>query len=820
MKFFSITPLILFLTLAGVGWGQEGKNANPSPKGAVIVVAFKQPVLFFQASGIPSSKKIEIGSILFEGKSAMVGKGGSLTLLLSNGTLVTMESETKMKIGLFEQEPFNSANLKVSDLEGEPSNSKVEIDLEFGALVVKTKKLKRNSSFAINSEAGTAGVRGTEFQLSQAPGSGIQLDVTESTVAFTPPGGQSVPVSQGQGLDVSASGVVSSRPVNPVVAQNVSAKNESATQASGEVSLGSVSDAMTEATTTASEPAGESSLFDSSSETSDSSESESSDPVPAEPVVEEPMSDEPTPAEESSDDSSESSESGESSETGEASSESSSSESDSGDSGPPTDSESATPSEPAPESSSTASSTSDLELPAAEPATGMVDDVLEQNPDAKETRQSGKTSTFASRLSELSLDAGQMEKFYTLSESSQNSILNLETDIILRLLSLQDFGTARADVLFSYAADTRSLLFQLENIPLLAVLDQAIDESLLLASIDDAGISASQSSEFPEELTLTEVQQKVLLLGNELRATGNLEIFEEIQKLSDGVWTEDWIQVAQVGNQLSQDYDFRKDLATLQALEGTEALANPFFVEVSTLYDTLMLDQIDGGSNPAVVGGSTLTFGAESYDLSALLGDKSSLLLGASDSLILGGQIIFNSVSGTDPRILAVSGGTIQVGVDTSIQSVVGDLVLSARQDILLQNTSLESAREVAIRSLRDLQLNEVTIQASSLVHLKASGYLDVDGLQLSQSLPSLIMEATTIRLSDVDFPSATSVQLNSLKGPIDGSYPNFGTSIPVSEQLGRVNFLQNVTSGGNPLTDRSSFDQFGSNISIGKTTP
>tara|TARA_B100001248_G_scaffold248069_1_gene220050 strand:- start:2287 stop:4749 length:2463 start_codon:yes stop_codon:yes gene_type:complete len=820
MKFFSITPLILFLTLAGVGWGQEGKNANLSPKGAVIVVALKQPVLFFQASGIPSSKKIEIGSILFEGKSAMVGKGGSLTLLLSNGTLVTMESETKMKIGLFEQEPFNSANLKVSDLEGEPSNSKVEIDLEFGALVVKTKKLKSNSSFAINSEAGTAGVRGTEFQLSQAPGSGIQLDVTESTVAFTPPGGQPVPVSQGQGLDVSASGVVSSRPVNPVVAQNVSAKNESATQASGEVSLGSVSDAMTEATTTASEPAGESSPFDSSSETLDISESEFSDPTPAEPAVEEPMSDEPAPAEESSDDSSESSESGESSQTGEASSESSSSESDSGDSSPPTESESTASSEPAQESSSSASSSTDLELPAAETATGMVDDVLEQNPDAKETRQSGKTSTFASRLAELSLDAGQMEKFYTLSESSQNSILNLETDIILRLLSIQDFGMTQADVLFSYAPDTRSLLFQLENIPLLAVLDQAIDESLLLASIDDAGISASQSSELPEELTLTEVQQKVLLLGNELRATGNLEIFEEIQKLSDGVWTDDWIQVAQVGNQLSQDYDFRKDLATLQALEGTEALANPFFVEVSTLYDTLLLDQIDGGTNPAVVGGSTLTFGAESYDLSPLLGDKSSLLLGASDSLILGGQIIFNSVSGTDPRILAVSGGTIQVGVDTSIQSVVGDLVLSARQDILLQNTSLESAREVAIRSLRDLQLNEVTIQASSLVHLKASGYLDVDGLQLSQSLPSLIMEATTIRLSNVDFPSATSVQLNSLKGPIDGSYPNFGTSIPVSEQLGRVNFLQNVSSGGNPLTDRSSFDQFGSNISIGKTNP
>ena len=51
----------------------------------------------------------------------------------------------------------------------------------------------------INFEAGSAEIQGTEFQLSQNAGSGMQLDVTESTVSFTPPGG-SVPVSQGQGL--------------------------------------------------------------------------------------------------------------------------------------------------------------------------------------------------------------------------------------------------------------------------------------------------------------------------------------------------------------------------------------------------------------------------------------------------------------------------------------------------------------------------------------------------------------------------------------------------------------------------------------------
>ena len=50
-----------------------------------------------------------------------------------------------------------------------------------------------------------------------------------------------------------------------------------------------------------------------------------------------------------------------------------------------------------------------------------------------------------------------------------------------------------------------------------------------------------------------------------------------------------------------------------------------------------------------------------------------------------------------------------------------------------------------------------------------------------------------------------------------DGKYPNFGTSIPNAEQIGRVNFIKNVSSGGNLMNNRQSFDQFGGNISIGK---
>ena len=64
----------------------------------------------------------------------------------------------------------------------------------------------------------------------------LQLDVTESTVSFTPPGGQPTMVAQGQGLDVTSTGALNIRPVNPETAQNITTTNETATQASGDVS--------------------------------------------------------------------------------------------------------------------------------------------------------------------------------------------------------------------------------------------------------------------------------------------------------------------------------------------------------------------------------------------------------------------------------------------------------------------------------------------------------------------------------------------------------------------------------------------------------
>ena len=119
---------------------------------------------------------------------------------------------------------------------------------------------------------------------------------------------------------------------------------------------------------------------------------------------------------------------------------------------------------------------------------------------------------------------------------------------------------------------------------------------------------------------------------------------------------------------------------------------------------------------------------------------------------------------------------------------------------------------------MRDISLENAGIGADSIATIKASRNLNADGLTFSRSVSSILMEATTIRLSNANFPLNSAVRLNSLKGPLDGKYPNFGSSIPAADQIGRVNFIKNASSGGNRLNTCQAFDQYGQNITIGKS--
>ena len=362
------------------------------------------------------------------------------------------------------------------------------------------------------------------------------------------------------------------------------------------------------------------------------------------------------------------------------------------------------------------------------------------------------------------------------------------------------------------------MILGLEDIALITLLEQGIDEELIVAALSPESVALSSSANLPTESATSAMDEKVLALGDSLRESGNTEIYNEVLELAGGELTDEWIRVAEVANSLTAEFYIEDGmLPSANDFSGREALSNPFFEEISSLYDVLENDLMVAGDNPAIIGGSSLTVYGGSYDLSDSLGTADSLLIAASDSFNVFGDIQFTNNGPSGNRVVIMSGDTISPREGSTLTSALSDLVVATRGDVLLKDSRLESAREVAIRSLRDIKLEQTSLLSNSLVYIKAAQDLDVDGLDLSQSLPNLIMEATTIRLSNVDFPSATQVQLNSLKGAIDGKYPNFGSSIPVSEQLGRVNFIENVKSGGNLLMDRAAFDQYGGNINIGK---
>ena len=70
------------------------------------------------------------------------------------------------------------------------------------------------------------------------------MDVAESVVAFSPSGGgPMISISTGNGLDSTATGTVSQRPISVNASQAISAKNSSATSLSANVPLATVGEA-------------------------------------------------------------------------------------------------------------------------------------------------------------------------------------------------------------------------------------------------------------------------------------------------------------------------------------------------------------------------------------------------------------------------------------------------------------------------------------------------------------------------------------------------------------------------------------------------
>ena len=717
-------------------------NGQEKQSGALIVADMQGDVQFLDGQGkTVEAGKIGPGDILPLDHSAVTGQPGKIIFILSNGTLMTLTENTKMKVRTFEQVPFDPGGKKLKDLENEPSQSKVEIDLDMGSLIIKTKKLDKASSFDINSPVGVAGIRGTEFQMQSNPGAGIQLDVTESTVAFTPPGGgQAMPVGQGNGLSVSQAGVPTPRPINPVVAQTISITNQVATQVTANVSLNVVSGAMNEAT----------------AESQSSSESEEGE--------------------------------------GEGEGDGEGDDSDSGDS----------ESSEGGDDSSASSDSGDISGAA-----------LENNADALQARKTGKVSAMSRQLAKFGLNDEQTNRFYMLSAKAQGFILLEEKPVVQRLLSMEGFFVIQADAFFLYSAETRAQILGLDDSAIVPGLNQRIEEALLAGTLTKDDLSGSTKTKVPTVSSPLATDEEIMALSDKLRNAGHVGVMEELMELSGGELTKDWIRTGEVANILLQDYDWATALPT--SLSSTEVLANPFYTPIAQLRQELENDFLIYG-DAKVLGGRNQVLASKPDSFSSYFeGTTKTVIVSSLEKMSLDNSFSWENTNQSDTRLVLMSADKMNLKKGISLQSATSDLLISSREDLQLDQVTLDVADDVAVRGLKDVQLNNVTMGANMQATVKARRNLNVDGLNFNRGVSNILMEATTMRLSNVNFPANSAIRLNTLKGAIDGRYPNFGTNISAAQQVGRVNFIKNVSAGGNVMSNRQTFDQFGNNITIGK---
>jgi hypothetical protein len=225
-------PVLLAIFLVGslssIGYGQADPVPQEAsdPKGAIIIASIEGQVAVTNnttGAALPAPA-VAAGKILFDGHTIKTGPNGKVILLFSTGTVTTLKADSTLNIKKFTQGKI-PAGTNLNTIKEEPSASDVLIDLNVGDMVVDIKKLKKESSFDIDSPVGTAGIRGTRVGMNIRPAAGggwmSKITVPRGAISFTPlailgaPPPIPVPVLAGQAVApaVTDTGAVTAAPV-------------------------------------------------------------------------------------------------------------------------------------------------------------------------------------------------------------------------------------------------------------------------------------------------------------------------------------------------------------------------------------------------------------------------------------------------------------------------------------------------------------------------------------------------------------------------------------------------------------------------------
>ena len=810
--------LILFLSLyAGtLIFAQDGAGT-----GAFIVVSKEGEVTVLGADGaeLPGDASAA-GQTLLEGQTIKTGKSGKIILLLSTGTLTTVENSSQFILEKFTQKPFEQdAESTVADLAAEPSNSEVTLKLTQGTVVFNVKKLNTGSTFEIESPIGIAGIRGTdgELEVQLDPGTGNYtggVNMLSGNVNFQTPGGGNFNVEAGQGLQFQAApngqpiGQPETKPVPPEKTQDLSQKTNMAKDSSKDVKVGEMNQARQDATQR--------------------------------------VKNIKSRREEKQEDRKPSNNKGE----------------DKKDSPDKSENQKQTPKEENKYSGNKeptrAEKTQKKAKSVAERKTGNGDTEKEKLLETDNRQTLARKGVVvedeedAKKLQSLDLDKEDLKQLGKVSKEERKELLqsNDLTDLKEQVQEKVKEQTANENIQ-TYTTEERQFMQNLPDTVRVRLLTEL--DPLVIRSLIAFGYSGDEILAFLNNLANSDITQNLptttvpvfdlntvaeeLIVPTEflelLSGSDNIDILTGLVDSQDfdtsNVLSDELIQLGTQVNEILTD-TLPVDTLDTSRIFTFEQLGNMgSFFDGPLCIAELALGLSDISDVPVYASRNIAL--RTSLDLSEIYQtrQKSQFAIAASESMSIDGMINLHAGGTTHETYLSlIASESISFEADTVFRFTGDHLKVVAWESpndnvndtIEIVNVSMEAGVSLGLESMQSsLLIKDTNLYSRDEIMLRAFDELQLNSVQFSNQVREIYMQATTINLRNVNFPDGSNVLMATEFGGVEGKYPTFpsGDAIDLlgNWQQGRVNFIENVRYNENALNNRTQFDQFGQNIQI-----
>ena len=773
--------LCILLALIGTTFSFSGALTAQDKAGAFIIVSLEGDVQVKDAAGeVVPAEDVAVGKSLFEGQTLVTAENAKVLLLLSNGTMVTLDAKGELLLDQFQQEPFElDADTMVNDLETEPSKSNTKLKLGYGELLFNVKKLNAGSAFDIESPVGNAGIRGTDGQLSvtvdpQTGNFSGGLNMLSGVVAFSSPAGDILNVNAGQGVQAQATptgqqvGQVQEAPVPPAVTQEMTQATDTAKVSTADIRVGQVSEAVQD--------------------------------VKGRIEQAPPRKTEGSPDE--------------------------------------------TKTKPESKQDRQQGNRRRAQAPRRERTEELleVDDqanlaqqgIIEKDPNAaKKMKSLGLGQNDLRKLRKLD-SADRKELVSGLSEmdsSERKSLLSSSPELIAESIkemlqnSYEIFGEEALKILSGYSAELQK---RIRN-----DLDPDVARSLLLLKMDEAEMAQSVTdlgtskilnvlpvSEQPQ-LTLSKSEDEPLHeLMALVEAGGNPEIVDVLLEIGGGTITEALLEFGREANLMLSEVQISGRLEEDRIVNVNEIRDNPFLSDTLSLADFFLEDGSISDDQVLYAHISKISNVSGPLDLYEFYQDRQFLSIAATDSILISGEVELDPLSTENETYLSLlSAGSLGFEKNSTVIFLGDNLHVGSWESMDVVNVSMESGKSLTMQTMEDLFITnaDLRVREPDEIFLSAQRDLMLNSVNFPDNIRNIYLEATTIDLQNINFPGGSQVDMTTLYGGLEGKYPTFPGD---PRQVGRVNFIENVRYNQNLMNTKAQFDQHGQNIHIHAIQP